>query len=99
MWLWFGGKDGWQLTSFNPKDEPVHVSEPRGVWINEEYVKSLEYLIEQAKKEEAERVCENCKHLEIPLRQYSHPHCYVCPEIAEPSMHFCSCHEKKEKEE
>lgn len=22
-YLWFGGKDGWQLTSFHPKDDPA----------------------------------------------------------------------------
>lgn len=59
-YLWWGGKIGWQVTSFHPKEDPAIGFPKNGdvrMYISEDAYRDLQeefrYLIEESKKTEA----------------------------------------------
>lgn len=43
QWLWFHGRDGWQVTSFDPRKDPaIGFKDTATCWVPEEYAMSLE---------------------------------------------------------
>ena len=64
-YLWFSGKDGWQVTSFDPrKDDAIGVKEEIGMYVNLEQYELLQQKLDVA-VEALTNVYENTGHLNI----------------------------------
>lgn len=61
-YLWFAGKDGWQVTSFHPKDEPAIGFKESKMYVNYDAFAELDAELAAAKGE-INRLTEKCETL------------------------------------